>query len=353
MRQTVFLVYNESNEFVADEICKNIFINKKIYSKDISADILIRMAELSTTECFYVIKTDKEILFPLFDFSYSIPAWDKNYLHIWNNQSEVRLYHTSSVLESPNKFTDEMLESGNVSIKNIDENIFSYPIFDIVFMSYDESDAEENYRALKSRFPRALHSRGVSGILNAHKACASLVRSSMFYVVDADAEILSTFNFDYQPHSLDRQSVHVWHSINPVNDLVYGYGGVKLFPTKLLLEYNGSPIDFSTSVSKSFKVIPEVSNITKFNTDPFSAWRSGFRECAKLASKKITNQIDREDTDRLVAWTTKGADREFGEFTIMGAIEGRKFGYLHKDQPDMLGLINDYKWLENYFVSQQ
>jgi hypothetical protein len=35
----------------------------------------------------------------------------------------------------------------------------------------------------------------------------------------------------------------------------------------------------------------------------------------------------------------------------MGAKEGAEFGMAQKDQPDMLGLINDFKWLENKFSS--
>lgn len=355
MRQSVFLIYNNDTEYAADEICRNIFVNRRFYSEDntLTVDILLDMASSCKSESFYIIKTDTELLFPNFDFSYTIPEWDREYLHIWNNDVSVRLLSVRNVLLAPQKYTDNSLTNGLAHIKNINEKISSYPIFDIIFISYDEMHADENYNNLKSRFPRAKRSHGVKGVFEAHKAAASLATSSMFYVVDADAEILNTFNFDYRPHSLDMQSVHVWHSINPVNDLEYGYGGVKLFPRELLLKYNGSPLDFSTTVSKSFKVMPEVSNITKFNTDPFSAWRSGFRECAKLASKSITKQIDKETTERLVAWTCKGEDREFGEFAIMGAIAGRKFGYLHKDQPEILGLINDFAWLENQFTSQQ
>lgn len=353
MRQAVFLLYNDDTEFVAEEICKNTFVNKKFYSVDniLTTDILLDMASACMGESFYIIKTDTELLFPNFDFSYTIPDWDSGYLHIWNNDVSVRLLSVKNVLQDPQKYTDANLEEGLSNIKNINEKISSHPVFDIIFLSYDEMHADENYNKIKSRFPRAKRIHGVKGIFEAHKAAALLSGSSMFYVVDADAEILNTFNFDYRPHSLDRQSVHVWHSINPVNDLEYGYGGVKLFPTNLLLKYNGSPLDFTTTVSKNFKVIPEVSNITKFNTDPFSAWRSGFRECAKLASKLITNQIDRDTTDRLAAWTCKGADREFGEFAIMGAIAGRRFGYLNKDQPEILGLINDYTWLEETFCN--
>jgi hypothetical protein len=172
----------------------------------------------------------------------------------------------------------------------------------------------------------------------------------MFYVVDADAEILYNFNFDYQPPMYDRNSVHVWHSKNPINDLEYGYGAVKLFPTRKLLNFKGSPIDFTTSMS-SLKVIPEVSNITAFNSDPFSTWRSAFRECAKLASKIIPNQDNTKTKERLHIWCTKGEDRDFGDLAIQGAIEGAEFGKTYANQPKMLGLINNFRWLEEKFSS--
>ena len=34
----------------------------------------------------------------------------------------------------------------------------------------------------------------------------------------------------------------------PINDLVYGYGGVKLFPTQALRDANDWRIDFTTSL---------------------------------------------------------------------------------------------------------
>lgn len=355
MRQSVFLLYNKDTEFAAEEICKSTFVNKKFFSEDnrLTPKILLDMAKSSVSNSFYVIRGERELLFSNFDFSYTIPEWDKEYLHIWNNDSSIKLLSKESVLKNPEKYTDENLEKGYLSIKNIEKRLDLYPIFDIIFISYDEMYADENYHSLKSRFPRAKRSHGVSGIFEAHKAAGNMASTSMFYVVDADAEIVNTFNFNYIPYSADIRSVHVWHSLNPVNDLEYGYGGVKLFPRDLLLKYSGSPLDFSTTVSGSLKVMPDVSNITRFNTDPFSAWRSGFRECAKLASKSISNQQNLETEYRLEQWTTKGADREFGDFAIMGAIAGKDFGYANKDKPEILGLINNFSWLENQFVSQQ
>ena len=128
------------------------------------------------------------------------------------------------------EYTDSNLASGAVPIKNISDKVFEYNKLDIVFISYDEDSADAHYAALKHRFPRALRSHGVKGIYKAHKAAAELASTKLFYVVDADAIIEPTFDFSYYPNGYDISSVHVWYSRNPVNDLIYGYGGIKLFP---------------------------------------------------------------------------------------------------------------------------
>ena len=48
--------------------------------------------------------------------------------------------------------------------------------------------------------------------------------------------------------------------------------------------------DMTTSISPKFKLMQDVSNITAFNVDEFSTWRSAFRECCKLASAVIDRQ---------------------------------------------------------------
>ena len=73
----------------------------------------------------------------------------------------------------------------------------------------------------------------------------------------------------------------VWRSKNPINELIYGYGGVKLFPTVELREAKDWHIDFTTRVGGNFVAVKEYSNITAFNTDEWSTWKSAFRECAK------------------------------------------------------------------------
>lgn len=225
-------------------------------------------------------------------------------------------------------------------------------MYDIVFISYKEPQADENYSRLKERFPLAKRVHGVKGIHSAHIAAAKKSFTKMFWIVDGDAVIQNDFDFSYQvpDHQLDH--VHVWRSLNPINDLVYGYGGVKLFPKKLTLKMDTSKPDMTTSISDKFRAMPEISNITKFNTDPFSTWRSAFRECVKLSSQVINRQKSAETLERLEIWSTVGQEREFGSYAIAGAIAGKEYGSNNKDNPEALYKINDFDWLEDRFNEQ-
>ncbi len=220
-------------------------------------------------------------------------------------------------------------------------------MYDIVFISYKEPNAEENWKNLISRFPWAKRVHRVPGIHNAHIRAAQKCFTEMLWIVDGDAHVLESFDFTYT--TKDTKFVHVWRSRNPVNDLEYGYGGIKLFPRKATINMDLSKPDMTTSISRHFKPMPEVSNITVFNTDPYNAWRSAFRECCKLASKVIDRQKSDETEQRLLTWKIKGADRPFGEYAIQGAKDGEEYGTLYKDNLEELKKINDFGWLKENF----
>jgi hypothetical protein len=217
--------------------------------------------------------------------------------------------------------------------------------YDIIFISYNEPNADENFVKLKSRFPVVQRVHGVKGIHQAHIAAAKKSFTKMFWVVDGDAEIVDTFNFNYVADAWSQECVHVWRSINPVNGLEYGYGGVKLLPKALTINMDLTKPDMTTSISPLFKAIDEVSNITKFNTDPFNSWKSAFRVCVKLAIKTIDRQDDNETAIRLNRWCTVGADLD----AISGAIAGKEYGLKFKDDPKALKKINDFDWLQEQF----
>jgi hypothetical protein len=223
---------------------------------------------------------------------------------------------------------------------------------DVVFISYNEPNAEDNWKKVLAKAPNAKRVNGVKGIVAAHKQAADIVTTDMFYVVDGDADLADYWDFKFQPNLFDRDCVHVWRSINPVNDLKYGYGGVKLFPTKLVISADPTNTDMTTSLSDKFKLMPKVSNTTSFNSNEFNAWRSAFRECAKLSGKTVRRQLSRETEKRLDTWCTVGEDRPYGKYAIAGAIAGRQFGKENIGNNNILQLINDFEWIRTKFNEQ-
>ena len=220
-------------------------------------------------------------------------------------------------------------------------------MYDIVFISYNEPNADENWQRLSARFPLAKRVHGVKGIHQAHIVAAKKCFTHMFWVVDGDAVILDTFDFSYKTKLLD--TVHVWRSINPINDLEYGNGGVKLLPRSMTINMDVTRPDMTTSISTKFKPVLEVSNITAFNSDPFNTWKSAFRECVKLSSRIIDRQVTDETSKRLDAWCQLGADKPYGEYAINGALAGAKYGIKNKQNLESLKLINDFDWLKTEF----
>ena len=221
-----------------------------------------------------------------------------------------------------------------------------------MFVSYHEPTAEKNWQKLIARFPMAKRVENIKGIHQAHIEAAKKAFTKMVWIVDGDAEIVDDFHFDYQVDQWNLETVHVYRSTNPINNLIYGYGGVKLFPRHLTLAMYVTRADMTTSISKNFKAMPQISNITTFNSTPFATWKSAFRECCKLASKVIDRQQDNETDQRLDVWCTVGHDQPFGEYAVKGACAGKQYGELNKNNKENLFLINNFEWLKEQFDAQ-
>lgn len=286
-----------------------------------------------------------------FQFDYEVSEWDKEYIHVFKNGN---FYDGITLFPKSANFTQKEFDNRFflTGKKEIDIQASKPNLFDIVFISYNENDADDNYRRLLERFPRAKRIDGVKGIHQAHINAAKLSTTDMVWIVDADAIIDNDFYFDYQIPFYDtsaRSTVHVWKSQNPINGLEYGYGGVKLLPKRLTMYLDTSSIDMTTSISSKFKVINKVSNITKFNTDPYSTWRSAFRECVKLSSKVIDRNYDDETEERLRIWCILQEDVPYGFYAHAGALAGKEYGETNIKNLEALSKINDFEWLKENF----
>ena len=273
--------------------------------------------------------------------------WDNEFIHIFKLYQEYT-DKFQCYLISKNHQIDTSQEFFS-NLKYINDYVVQQDItYDIFFLSYNEPNSWANWQILSNRFPQANRIYGEKNIYLSHKACANQSTTDYFWVVDADNEVLDSFNFDYFVEDYDFDLVHIWHSRNEINDLEYGNGAIKLLP-KMLFDVTKDGVDITTSLSNKLKIVPTVASVNRFASSPWNAWRSGFREAAKLASNTIARSDQEENGLRLSAWTTKGLDRRFGEYVVPGAVLGMQYGIENKGNQDALTKINDWSWLYEQF----
>ena len=330
-----------------DKVWSNV---KALYPAAQRIDNTLSLAEIQKkafTGMFWIVWDD----LILTDFNlneYKVTQWDRDYTHVFKNG---KYYDGICLVNKKSKILGKEFDHRFfINKKEIDIVASNPKPYDIAFISYHEAFAEQNFHNLKNTIKtnNLYWVKNIKGIHQAHIEAAKTVTTNMFYVVDADAIVLDTFNFDYQIPYYDfnaKSTVHVWKSQNPINGLEYGNGGIKLLPRQLTIDMDLSKPDMTTSISKWFKPMPEVSNINGFNTDPFNTWKSAFRECCKLASRVIDRQDDTETQIRLDRWCTIGSDLN----AINGAIAGRKYGEENRNNIETLIKINDFDWLQEQF----
>jgi len=217
---------------------------------------------------------------------------------------------------------------------------------DVVFISYDEKNADLNYDILKKSYPQAKRLHGVEGQLNALRRAAEISDTDHYFAVFAKTQINPDFRFDFLPDRLRTPSHYIFNARNMSNDLEYGTMGVILYNCDLLLntEEDDFGIDFTTSFP--IQVVPELSAFAHFAEDPYRAWRTAFRECTKLQSRCIPGQVDIETRHRLDVWCTH-AYGDNKDWVLRGANDGVEFAKTAQD----LKQINDWQWLKYKFNS--
>jgi hypothetical protein len=209
---------------------------------------------------------------------------------------------------------------------------------DIIFLSYDEPNAEKNYADLCAKVPWAKRVHGVKGSDAAHKACAALSETEYFVTVDADNIVDPKFlevEIDLDALGLTSENVFSWCGRVHVNGLMYGNGGLKLWTRKFVNEMktheNSDPTDLKGKVEFCFDdryyQFNENYSESFTNATPFQAWRAGFREGVKMSldqGAKVTDlkNVWWQNYHRLLIWSSVGTDVENGIWSIMGAREG-------------------------------
>lgn len=217
------------------------------------------------------------------------------------------------------------------------KQIITISNFDIIFLSYDEPCADENFKRIQSFIPWVQRVHGIKGSDTAHKACANLASSDRVVIIDGDNWLYSDdlLNFKIEIDSdyinLD-ESVISWSSFNTINGLSYGNGGVKCWPKHLLLsmkthelasaENKQSQVDFCWDIN--YVGLDYCLSSIINNSTPYQAWRAGFREGVKMSlsdGNRVSNFKSSwpGNINRLLIWMTVGADVTNGIWAMLGA----------------------------------
>jgi hypothetical protein len=245
-------------------------------------------------------------------------------------------------------------------------DIFRVIDHDIIYLSYDEPNAEKNYADLVSKVPWAKRVHGVEGSDAAHKACAELSETDRFITIDGDNCIRDNFlqqEADLSEYDLTDKVIS-WTAKNAINGLMYGNGGIKCWPKQKVLNMrtheNADPnnphaqVDFCWDLQyiQMNGCFSDIHN----NATPQQAWRAGFREGVKMAldqglrvSVEDFHKNHWKNLHRLYIWLMVGADAENGDWAVYGAREG-----LYKTMCTDWDFINvrDFKWLNEYWNSK-
>ena len=236
--------------------------------------------------------------------------------------------------------------------------------FDIVYISYDEPNADENYADLLDKCPWAKRSHGVWGSDAAHKAAAALSETERFVTIDAD----NIVNEDFFNIELDMDKIQPNHVIsfaakNKVNGLVYGNGGIKMWPVHVVNKmrtHEAAPVtDKRAQVDFCWNIqYVQMNNWYSWvynNGSPLQAWRAGFREGVKMGLENgdvveshQLKHIHRENYRRLLVWMTVGEDTTNGLWAIYGARLGCHMTNVLRHEWDWKN-VRDFEWLTNFF----
>ena len=247
-------------------------------------------------------------------------------------------------------------------------NMTSINEFDIVFISYDEPNADENYADLLDKCPWAKRSHGVWGSDAAHKAAAAIAETDRFIGIDADNIVRPDFfNVEVDLDKISDTDVISWAGKNTINGLVYGNGGIKSWPKKVVNQmrtHEAAPendaraqVDFCWNINyvQMNNVYCDVMN----NGSPLQAWRAGFREGVKMGlvdgdvvdPSVLKKVVHHKNYQRLLTWMSVGEDCDNGLWAMYGARQGCHMTNIIRHEWDWKN-VRDFNFLTKMFLEE-
>lgn len=237
-------------------------------------------------------------------------------------------------------------------------NYYEDSALDVVYISNGEPDADRWYEHLTAvlnqkspvvdfpRFSNKLHRvSNVDGRVAAYQAAARASTTHWFFAVFAKLEVDWNFDFDWQPDMWQEPKHYIFNAKNPVNGLEYGHMGMIAYNKRLVLENNNPGIDFT--LSQLHTTVPKLSGVAHFNQDPWTTWRTAFREVIKLRMFMDLNPT-LETEYRLETWCNE-AQGIYSNYSKQGAQDAMAYYDEVQGDPEKLQLSFEWAWLRTRF----
>jgi hypothetical protein len=249
------------------------------------------------------------------------------------------------------------------SYKVINKSVMSE--IPVVFLSYDEPNADDNYEHLTKTHPnpsviKRVH--GVKGFDAAHRTAGQQFNTEVIITVDADCQVDSEFWKLAVPSETQKGLTVTWGARQLINGLMYGNGGVKLWNRNHIISMNSHENSFYEKHAVDFcwdetqyRELPGCYATTYNNSDAYRAFRVGYREGTKLTlqegiyKKDWLRKIHPANLQRLLVWQTVGLDVKFGNWAMLGA---RHAVYNLINGITKVTDIRNYVWFDEYWEKE-
>jgi len=231
------------------------------------------------------------------------------------------------------------LKTSDIVVKTSDR-------LEIKFISNGEPEADHwfNHCLEHSRGSNIERIMNVNGRAAAYRAAAERSKTDWFFAVFAKLEVDAAFDWTWQPDYWQEPKHYIFHARNPVNGLVYGHQAMIAYNKRLVLETIDSGLDFT--LSKAHEVIPILSGTAHYNQDPWTTWRTAFREVLKLRHfQSIDATVETEY--RLNTWLTV-AHGQYAEWSLKGARDAAEYFESVDGNYNQLMLSFEWSWLRQY-----
>jgi len=226
-----------------------------------------------------------------------------------------------------------------------DRRMLKDDILDVIFISNGEHGAEHHWNVLtksvSKHHNRVCRIEGVNGRVAAYQAAAQMSDTDWFFAVFAKLQVNEDFDWSWQPDRMQEAKHYIFHAYNPVNHLVYGHQAMIAYNRRLVLENTGQGLDFT--LDQPHEVVPIVSGTAYYDNDPWTCWRTAFREAIKLRH----SLPDVENDYRLQQWLSVGEGVN-GYWSTAGANDAVKYYESVGGNFDEIKKSYEWAWLASY-----